>query len=102
MTARKRQQRPRLPRKAASQPIIYEEDDSNGEPDSKCVRAPELDTCLEVVTSALSNPNTALLRRVFFIAEDKSKFVRGLLSCPRLSAASWYHFTFFFINTHPT
>ena len=75
MSARKQKQRPRLPRQAASQPIIYGEDDSNCQPDSKRVRAPELDTCLEVVTSALSNPNTALLRRVFFIAEDKSKFV---------------------------
>jgi len=73
MSARKQQQqRPRLHRQAASQPIIYEEDDSNGEPDSKRVRALELDTCLEVVTSALSNPNRAMLRRVFFIAGDKS------------------------------
>ena len=76
MSARKQQQqRPRLHRQAASQPIIYEEDDSNGEPDSKRVRALELDTCLEVVTSALSNPNRAMLRRVFFIAGDKSKYV---------------------------
>jgi hypothetical protein len=71
MSARKQQQRPRLHRQAASQPIIYEEHHSNGEPDSKRVLAPELDTCLEVVTSALSNPNRAMLRRVFFIAEDK-------------------------------
>jgi len=75
MSARNQQQRPRLSRQAASQPIIYEENDSNGQPDSKRVWAPELDTCLEVVTSALSNPNRALLRRVFFIAEGKSKFV---------------------------
>jgi len=74
MSARKQQQR-RLPRQAALQPIIYKEDDSNGQPDSKRVRAPELDTCLEVVTSTLSNPNRALLRRVFFIAKDTSKFV---------------------------
>jgi hypothetical protein len=30
---------------------------------------------MEVVTEALSNPNRAMLRRVFFIAEDKSKYV---------------------------
>jgi len=36
---------------------------------------PELDTCLEVVTTALGNPNRALLRRVFFVAKDKSKYV---------------------------
>ena len=75
MSARKQQQRPHLHRQAASQPIIYDADDSNGKPDSKCVRAPELDTCLEVVTEALSNPKRAMLRRVFFIAEGKSKFV---------------------------
>ena len=67
MSARKQQQRLRLPRQAASQPIIYEEDDSNGEP--------ELDTCLEVVTAALSNTHRAMLRRVFFVAEDKSKYL---------------------------
>ena len=37
--------------------------------------APELDTCLDVVSKALANPKRAMLRRVFFIAEDKSKFV---------------------------
>jgi len=36
---------------------------------------PELNACLEVVTAALGDPNRALLRRVFFIAEDKSKYV---------------------------
>jgi len=41
----------------------------------RAARQAELDTCLEVVTSALSNPNRAMLRRVFFIAEDKSKYV---------------------------
>jgi len=57
-----------------SQPIIYEEE-SIGGPDPKLVRAPELDTCLEAVTTALSNPNRALLLRVFFVTEDKSKYV---------------------------
>jgi len=76
MSARKQQQqqRLRLPRQAASHPVIYEEE-SNGEPDPKRVRAPELDMCLEVVTAALGNPNRAMLRRVFFVAEEKSKYV---------------------------
>jgi len=30
---------------------------------------------MEVVSSALSNPNRAMIRRFFFIAEDKSKYV---------------------------
>jgi len=73
------QQRQRRARQAASQPIIYEEDSNVGLPtDPKRVPAPpapELDTCLDVVSTALANPNRDLLRRVFFIAEDKSKFV---------------------------
>ena len=79
MSLRKQEQqhRQRRARQAASQPIVYEEDSSNvGLPtDPKSVPAPELDTCLDVVSTALANPNRALLRRVFFIAEDKSKFV---------------------------
>ena len=72
--------RPRQQRQAASQsqPIICEEE-SNRAPYPKraaaACQAPELDTCLEVVTEAFSNRNRALLRRVFFIAEDKSKYV---------------------------
>jgi hypothetical protein len=46
-----------------------------GPPTRKRVRAPEFDTCLEVVSTALANPNIALLRRVFFVAKDKSKYV---------------------------
>jgi len=66
----------KLPRqqRQAPQPIIYEED-SNAGLDPKRVRAPEFDTCLEVVTTELADPNRALLRRVFFVAEDKSKYV---------------------------
>ena len=81
MSVRKQEQQQRLrrARQAASQPIIYEEDSNVGLPtDPKSVPAPpapELDTCLDVFSTALANPNTALLRRVFFIAEDKSKFV---------------------------
>jgi len=76
MSARKQQQqRLRLHQQAASHPITYEEDNSNGEPNPTCVPAPELDTCLEVVTVALSNPNTVMLRCVFFIVEDNSKYV---------------------------
>ena len=72
MSVRKQEQQ-RLGR-VRQQPIIYE--DSNvGLPDPKNVPAPELDTCLDVVSTALANPNRAMLRRVFFIAEDKSKFV---------------------------
>jgi len=45
-------------------------------PNPKSVPAlPELDTCLDFVSTALANPSIAMLRRVFFIAEDKSKFV---------------------------
>jgi len=75
MSVRKQeQQRLRRPRQ---QPIIYEEDSNVGLPDAKSVPAPppELDTCLEVVNTTLANPNGTMLRRVFFIAEDKSKFV---------------------------
>ena len=73
MSVRKQEQQ-RL-RKARQQPIIYE--DSNvGLPDPTSVPAPpELDTSLDIVSTALANPNRAMLRRVFFIAEDKSKFV---------------------------
>ena len=68
------QQRLRRPRQ---QPIIYEEDSNVGLPDAKSVPEPppELDTCLDVVSTALANPNRAMLRCVFFIAEDKSKFL---------------------------
>jgi len=91
MSVRKQEQQ-RL-RRARQQPIIYEEDSNVSLPDPKSVPAPpaplELDTCLDVVSTALANPNRALLRRVFFITEDKSKFVSvGFLPCPRLSAAS--------------
>ena len=82
MSLRKQEQqqhRQRRARQATSQPIIYEEDNSNvGLPtDAKSfpAPAPELDTCLDVVSTALANSNRGLLRRVFFIAEDKSKFV---------------------------
>jgi hypothetical protein len=72
--------RPRQQRQAASQsqPIICEEE-SNRAPYPKraaaVCQAPELDTCLEVVTEALSNRNRALLQHVFFIAENKFKYV---------------------------
>ena len=79
MSLLKQEQRLRRARQAASQPIIYEEDSNVGLPtDPKSVPAPgapDLDTCLDVVGTALTNPNRAMLRRVFFIAEDKSKFV---------------------------
>jgi len=63
----------RLPRQGASLPLIYE--DESGGPDPRRVQAPELNTCLDAVATTLSNPNRALLRRVFFVAEDKSKYV---------------------------
>jgi hypothetical protein len=47
------------------------------EPNSKHVKAPEIDTCysfVEVVSPAFY-PNKVLLRRVFFIREDKAKYV---------------------------
>ena len=77
MSVRKQEQQ-RL-RKARQQPIIYEEDSNVGLPHPRSVPAPpaplELESCLDVVSTALANPNRAMLRRVFFIAEDKSKFV---------------------------
>ena len=85
MSLRKQEQqhRQRRARQAASQPIIYEDSSNVGLPtDPKSVPAPELDTCLDVVSTALANPNRALLRRVFFIAEDKSKFVSVGFSLP--------------------
>ena len=85
-----REQEQQRQRRARQQPIIYE--DSNvGLPDPKSVPAPptpKLDTCLDVVSTALANPNRAMLRRVFFIAEDVKIRVSGILPCPRLSAAS--------------
>jgi len=65
-------------RKARQLPIMYEEDSGNVDlPDPASVPAPlpELDTCMDIVSTALASPNRAMLRRVFFIAEDKSKFV---------------------------
>jgi len=93
MSAQKQQQRLRLPRQAASHPIFYEEE-SNGDPDQKRIQAPELDTFLEVFTTALAKPYRALLRRVFFFAEDKSKYVsvgyypaRGYQPLPEIGGA---------------
>jgi hypothetical protein len=64
-------------RKARQQLIIYEDSSIVGLPDPTSVPtpSPELDTCLDDVSTVLANPNTAVLRRVFFIAEDKSKFL---------------------------
>ena len=65
-------------RKARHLPIMYEEDGRNVDlPDPTSVPAPlpEPDTCMDMVSTVLANPNRAVLRRVFFIAEDKSKFV---------------------------
>ena len=74
MSVRKQEQQ-RL-RRAREQPIIYEVYSNVSLPDPKSVPAPpELDTCLDVVSTALANPNRAQLRRVFFITEDKSNFV---------------------------
>jgi len=77
MSLRKQEQQ-RL-RKARQQPIMYEEEDSSivdlPDPASGPAPPPELDTCMDIVSTALANPNRAMLRRVFFIAEDNSKFV---------------------------
>jgi len=76
MSLRKQEQQ-RL-RKARQQPIMYEEDSSNvGLPDPTSVPAPQpkVDTYMDRVSTVLANPNRSMLRRVFFIAEDKSKFV---------------------------
>jgi hypothetical protein len=57
---------------------MYEEDSGKVDlPDPASVPAPlpEFDTCMDIVSTALANPNRAMLRRVFYIAEDKSKFV---------------------------
>ena len=56
----------RLLRQAPKLPIIYDEDSSvGGGADAKRVRAPELDTCLEVVTTSLAESpvTTRLFRR---------------------------------------
>jgi len=80
MSLRKQEQQQRL-RRGRQQPIIYEENSSSNvglptDPTSvPAPGAPELDTCLDVVSTALANPNRAMLRRVFFITEGKSKFV---------------------------
>ena len=63
--------RPRHPRQLPKLPIIYDEDSSV----APQAPPPELNARLEVVTAALGDPNRALLRRVFLIAEDKSKYV---------------------------
>jgi len=75
MSLRKQEQQ-RL-RKARQQPIIYEDSSNVGLPDPTSVPAPppEIDTCLDDVSTVLANPNRAVLRRVFFIEKDKSKFV---------------------------
>ena len=74
MSVRKQEQQ-RL-RKARQQPLMYE--DSNvvlPDPTNVVAPPPKLDKCLDVVSTVLANPSRAILRRVFFIAEDKSKFV---------------------------
>jgi hypothetical protein len=63
----------RLPRHGASLPLLEEEE--GGRPDPRRVRAPEINTCLDTIATTFSNPNRALLRRVFFVAVDKSKYV---------------------------
>ena len=75
MSLRKQEQQ-RL-RKARQQPIIYEDSSNVGLPDPPSVQTSplELDTCLDDVSTVLANRNRAMLRRVFFIAKDKSKFV---------------------------
>ena len=75
MALRKQQQQ--RPCKARQQPIMYEDSSNVGQLDPTTVPAPapELDMCLDMVSTVLANPNRAMLRRVFFIAEDKSKFV---------------------------
>jgi hypothetical protein len=47
------------------------------EPNSKHVRVPEIDTCYSLVeaVSPAFDPNRVLLRRVFFIREDKAKYM---------------------------
>jgi len=84
MSLRKQEQQ-RL-RKARQQPIMYEEDSGNADlpdPASGPAPPPELDTCIDIVSTAITNPSRAMLRRVFFVFR-----ISGILSCPRLSAAS--------------
>jgi len=75
MSLRKQEQQ-RL-RKARQLSTMYEDSSNVGQLDPTTVPAPapELDTCLDTVSTVLANPNRAMLRRVFFIAEDKSNFV---------------------------
>jgi len=76
MSLSKLEQQQRL-RKARQLPTIYEDSSNVGLPDPTSVPAPppELDTCLDDFSTVLANPNRAMLRSVFFIVEDKSKFV---------------------------
>ena len=58
-------------------PDGVEPEPKGGGSDPRLIRAPELDTCnllVEVISPAF-DPNRVLLRRVFFIDEDKSKYV---------------------------
>jgi len=75
MSLRKQEQQ-RL-RKDRQQPIMYEDSSNVGLPDPASVPAPppKLDTCMDIVSTAVANPNRAMLQRVYFIAEEKSKFV---------------------------
>jgi len=66
MSIRKQEQQQRLC-KARQLPTIYEDSSNVSLPDPTSVPppTPELDTCLDNVSTVLSNPNRAMLRRVF-------------------------------------
>jgi len=72
--------RVRLPRPPLKLPITYEEDEEEDVDAPKRVREtappqpPELNTYFDIASTSLADPNRALLRRVFFLTEDKSKF----------------------------
>jgi hypothetical protein len=64
------------PRQPVRGALSYREGEEK-EPNSKLIRAPEIDTCYSFVeaVSPAFDPNRVLLRQVFFIREDKAKCV---------------------------
>jgi hypothetical protein len=67
---------------AGKRRIPPEEGDVSGSSEPKRVMAPHLDTCnYSEVLSPAFDPNRALLRRVFFIGPDKTKYI-SIAFCP--------------------
>jgi hypothetical protein len=69
MASRKRSQQARA--------VIYEEEEDEEKPSEPKRLAPKIDECVEYteIVSLAFDPKRVLLRRIFFINEDKSKYV---------------------------